>query len=73
MYNLKKIVEPSVLKKIKNKVIMHIDIDCFFVQASLMSHPHLKGKPIAVTHKSQSSDISTAMLALLYIFFKIDP
>jgi len=53
--------EPSVLKKIKNKVIMHIDIDCFFVQASLMSHPHLKGKPIAVTHKSQSSDISTAM------------
>lgn len=31
-------------------VIMHIDMDCFFVSVGLRSRPHLKGFPIAVTH-----------------------
>lgn len=25
-------------------------MDCFFVSVGLRSHPHLKGKPVAVTH-----------------------
>ncbi|CAH1636778.1 unnamed protein product [Spodoptera littoralis] len=34
----------------KNKVIMHIDMDCFFVSVGLRNRPDLRGKPIAVTH-----------------------
>lgn len=30
--------------------ITHIDMDCFFVSVGLLSRPHLKNKPIAVTH-----------------------
>uniref|UniRef100_A0A1B0CQB0 DNA repair protein REV1 n=1 Tax=Lutzomyia longipalpis TaxID=7200 RepID=A0A1B0CQB0_LUTLO len=32
------------------KVIMHIDMDCFFVSVGLRSRPHLRGLPVAVTH-----------------------
>ncbi|KAK5638274.1 hypothetical protein RI129_012569 [Pyrocoelia pectoralis] len=32
------------------KVIMHIDMDCFFVSVGLRSKPHLRGQPVAVTH-----------------------
>lgn len=35
------------------KVIMHVDLDCFFVSVSLLKHPEreaLKGQPVAVTH-----------------------
>ncbi|XP_067140610.1 DNA repair protein REV1 isoform X2 [Centruroides vittatus] len=35
---------------INSKIFMHIDMDCFFVSVSLLNHPHLKGKPVAVTH-----------------------
>ena len=34
--------------------IVHVDIDCFFVSVSLLDKPHLKGKPIAVTHAKPS-------------------
>lgn len=40
----------SQLKFEKNKVIMHIDMDCFFVSVGLRNRPDLRGKPIAVTH-----------------------
>ncbi|XP_047478383.1 DNA repair protein REV1-like [Penaeus chinensis] len=37
--------------KLKSKrVIMHIDMDCFFVSVGLRKHPHLRGLPVAVTH-----------------------
>jgi DNA repair protein REV1 len=32
------------------KVIMHIDMDCFFVSVGLRDRPHLRGLPLAVTH-----------------------
>ncbi|CAH1257907.1 DNA repair protein REV1-like isoform X2 [Branchiostoma lanceolatum] len=32
------------------KVVMHLDMDCFFVSVGLRNHPELRGKPVAVTH-----------------------
>ncbi|XP_026811513.1 DNA repair protein REV1 isoform X2 [Rhopalosiphum maidis] len=32
------------------KIIMHIDMDCFFVSAGLVERPELRGLPVAVTH-----------------------
>jgi DNA repair protein REV1 len=36
-------------------VIMHIDMDCFFVSVSIRKHPHLRGFPVAVTHSKAGS------------------
>lgn len=35
---------------LSDKVIMHIDMDCFFVSVALRNHPELIGQPVAVTH-----------------------
>ncbi|KRY78818.1 DNA repair protein REV1 [Trichinella pseudospiralis] len=34
--------------------IMHLDMDCFFVSASLQNYPLLRGKPVAVAHSNHS-------------------
>ncbi|XP_029044961.2 DNA repair protein REV1 isoform X1 [Osmia bicornis bicornis] len=34
----------------QDPIIMHIDMDCFFVSVGLRDKPELKGLPIAVTH-----------------------
>ena len=36
--------------KHRGRIIMHIDMDCFFVSVGLINRPHLRGKPVAVTH-----------------------
>ncbi|XP_015925771.2 DNA repair protein REV1 [Parasteatoda tepidariorum] len=36
--------------KKQSHVIMHLDMDCFFVSVGLRKHPELKGLPVAVTH-----------------------
>lgn len=36
------------------RVIMHIDMDSFFVSVTLRDKPHLRGKPIAVCHAGKS-------------------
>ncbi|KAJ2831482.1 deoxycytidyl transferase [Coemansia sp. 'formosensis'] len=35
------------------RTIMHVDFDCFFVSASLLSHPQHVKKPVAVCHMQQ--------------------
>lgn len=40
-----------------NKVIMHIDMDCFFVSVGLRRYPHLKGLPVAVTHSKGNGSV----------------
>ncbi|KAL3270733.1 hypothetical protein HHI36_021258 [Cryptolaemus montrouzieri] len=37
-------------KRTYSSVVMHIDMDCFFVSVGLRNRPELKGKPVAVTH-----------------------
>lgn len=51
---LKEYVRESGVGKmeVNGKIIMHIDMDCFFVSVGLLSRPELKGLPIAVTHAS---------------------
>lgn len=43
------------------KVILHIDFDCFFATASSLNHPNLdiNKDPIAVTHGGRTSDIAS--------------
>ncbi|XP_066144845.1 DNA repair protein Rev1 [Euwallacea fornicatus] len=31
-------------------VVMHIDMDCFFVSVGLRKYPELRGQPVAITH-----------------------
>ena len=38
------------LRAKNERCIVHIDLDCFFVSVSIRDKPHLKGKPVAVTH-----------------------
>lgn len=44
-----------------NRVILHIDFDCFFATASALSHPELdiNRDPIAVSHGGKSSDVAS--------------
>ncbi|XP_071840700.1 uncharacterized protein [Apostichopus japonicus] len=44
-YNCKRLFE-------EKSVIMHIDMDCFFVAVSLLKFPELRGKALAVAHST---------------------
>lgn len=43
------------LRSQNTRAIVHVDVDCFFVSVSLLDKPHLKGKPVAVTHAKMPS------------------
>jgi DNA repair protein REV1 len=52
------------IRNSKTRAVCHVDIDCFFVSVSIRDKPHLKGKPIAVSHskslaKESTSDVSS--------------
>lgn len=40
-----------------DKIIMHIDMDCFFVSVGLIERPELQGLPVAVTHAKGNSSL----------------
>ncbi|EIW70659.1 hypothetical protein TREMEDRAFT_28996 [Tremella mesenterica DSM 1558] len=48
------------------KIIMHVDFDCFFVSCGLATRPHLRGKPTVVCHSqagratASTSEIASA-------------
>ena len=42
----------------KSRVLMHIDMDSFFVSVTLRSRPELKGKPVVVCHAGRGSGAS---------------
>lgn len=42
-------------------IIMHVDIDCFFVSVTVREHPELRGLPVVVCHGSgETSEIACA-------------
>lgn len=43
----------------QEEIVMHIDMDCFFVSVSLKKHPHLIGQPVAVTHSKGNSSLKS--------------
>ena len=45
-----KLPTESCLRGSQKRLIVHIDLDCFFVSVSLRDRPHLKGRPVAVCH-----------------------
>ena len=51
-------------RSLDNSLIVHVDIDCFFVSISLISKPHLRGVPVCVTHaKSNEKSDSYAEIS----------
>ncbi|KAI0062098.1 DNA repair protein [Artomyces pyxidatus] len=52
-------------EKPKDRVIMHVDFDAFFVSAGLVDRPHLRGRPIVVCHSqgAQGGASSTSEIA----------
>jgi len=48
-------------KQLENRIIMHIDFDCFFATASCLNHPELDilKQPIAVSHGGRTSDVAS--------------
>ncbi|VEN59386.1 unnamed protein product [Callosobruchus maculatus] len=46
----KKAEGPRVFYPAAASVVMHIDMDCFFVSVALRSRPDLRGQPLAITH-----------------------
>ncbi|XP_057782896.1 DNA repair protein REV1 isoform X2 [Salvia miltiorrhiza] len=47
----------------EKNVVIHIDMDCFFVSVVIRNHPELQGKPVAVCHSDNprgTAEISSA-------------
>lgn len=47
------------------RIVMHIDLDCFFASVAILEHPHLAEKPVAISHcvspaQNSTGEISTA-------------
>ncbi|KAL2718327.1 DNA repair protein Rev1 isoform X1 [Vespula squamosa] len=49
--------ENAIIKQ--EPVIMHIDMDCFFVSVGLRNRPHLRGLPVAVAHAKGNKSTNT--------------
>ena len=52
------------LELVSDRVIMHVDFDCFFASVSLRDRPELVGKPVGIAHGQgqgglKSSDVAS--------------
>lgn len=45
-----KLPRSASLRGLNLRGVVHIDLDCFFVSVSIRDKPHLRGKPVAITH-----------------------
>ncbi|KAI9274686.1 hypothetical protein BDA99DRAFT_498241 [Phascolomyces articulosus] len=45
------------------RIVMHVDFDCFFASVGLLDRPHLKDKPVAVSHVQQAKVDSSSDIA----------
>ena len=43
-----------------SKIIMHIDLNCFFATAETITHPEYEGKPLIVAGSGRRGIVSTA-------------
>ena len=43
-----------------SKIIMHIDLNCFFARAQVIKEPELEGKPLIIAGTSRRGIVSTA-------------
>ncbi|KAK9467096.1 hypothetical protein V1512DRAFT_247354 [Lipomyces arxii] len=44
----------------KQRIVFHVDFDCFFASIALRSHPHLVDKPVCVGHGgNQNSEVAS--------------
>lgn len=42
------------------RLIFHVDMDCFFVSVGIRDRPHLRDKPVGVSHSKGSLEAATA-------------
>lgn len=47
----------------KDKIYMHIDMDCFFVSVATRNHPELREQPIAITHSKGKKSSATVRIS----------
>lgn len=54
-----------------SRVILHVDMDCFFVSVLVKNRPELKDKPVAVAHNGERSLAMVAReVRLLWLHMK---
>ncbi|KAF9173499.1 deoxycytidyl transferase [Mortierella sp. AD010] len=56
-----------VLSRDKNKIIMHVDFDCFFASVATRKKPELRGQPIAVAHGTGGSTSNSEIASCNYL------
>ena len=46
--------------KSEDRILFHVDMDCFFASVALLSHPDLVSKPVVIAHATDPSSKSTS-------------
>ena len=51
----------------KQRIVLHIDMDCFFVSASIRDQPELSSKPVAVAHSTATANSTSEISSCNYV------